>query len=164
MKQNLSEKPAIFRPRRPTPPHDSSPSASDLANGAVDSSIRAPVSSANLQCVGSEPTVRRLIEGLEVAIVVLDAGVIVDANIQAPALFGRSVGAILGLHVKELVTNESLMRLAHFLEFDDAEPILVLGLCQDQRSFPLQLRAVASIIGDGHRLRITSMTRCETDD
>jgi len=64
------------------------------------------------------------------------------------------------LHVKELVTNESLMRLAQFLETDDPEPAAVLGLRQDDRTFPVQLKAVASIISGGRRLRVTLLMRC----
>lgn len=152
MKQNHFEKPATFPPQR-AKPRDPCLSSSDLATGA-------PVFAANLQFVRSEPPLRHFIEGLEMAIIVLDSGIIVEANNQVPAFFGRSVGALLGLHVKELVTNESLTRLAHFLDLDAPKPVFVLGLCQDQPSFPLQLRAVAAIIGDGHRLRVTSLTRC----
>ena len=97
---------------------------------------------------------------MEEAILVLDSGVIVESNHRAPALFGRSAGAILGLHLKELVTSESVMRLAEFLEFDDSEPAVVLGMRQDDRAFPLQLRAIASIINGGRRLRVTSLSRC----
>jgi len=134
--------------------------SSGLGSGAADSSVRAAVAEVGLQSLRSEPTIRRWIEGLEIAIVVLDTGVIVETNHRAPALFGRAAGAILGLHVKELVTTDSLMRLAHFLEFDDPEPAMVLGVRQDDGTVPLQLRAIASIINSGRRLRVTSLTRC----
>ena len=122
--------------------------------------IREPVSAASLESVRSDTTIRRWIEELEESIVVLDSGIIVAANNRAPTLFNRSVGAIMGLHFKELVTNESLMRLLHFLEFDDPEPALVFGLRQDDRTFPLQLKSVASIVGGSRRLRVTMLTRC----
>ena len=131
-----------------------------LGSGAAYSAVRAPVAEVSLQSLQTEPTIRRWIEGLEIAIVVLDTGVIVETNHRAPALFGRSAGAILGLHVKELVTNDSLLRLAHFLEFDVPEPTMVLGVRQDDGTVPLQLRAIASIISSGRRLRVTSLTRC----
>jgi len=140
----------MIRPFRPPP-------TQRMARQPV---IREPASADNLESVQSEPTIRRWIEGLEESVVVLESGKIVEANSRAPMLFGRSVGEIVGLHLKELVSHESLMRLVHFLEFDDPEPTLVLGLRQDRRTFPLQLKAVASIIGEGRRLRVTLLTRC----
>jgi hypothetical protein len=136
------------------------PQSSGLGSGAANSSARAPVAAAGLQSLRSEPTIRRWIEELDEAVVVLDSGIIVETNHRAPALFGRSAGAILGLHVKELVSNESLIRLAHFLEFDDPEPAVVLGLRQDDGTLPLHMKAIAAIICGGRRLRVTSLTRC----
>lgn len=138
---------------------DSSPSPG-FAAGQGNSSDRGLVPTTNRQPAQSQPTIRRWIEELEEAIVVLDEGIIVENNSRAPALFGRQAGAIQGWHLKELVTEESLMRLTLFLEYDDPEPALVLGVRQDHRAFPLQMKAVASIIADGRRLRVTSLARC----
>jgi len=142
----------------------SDPLSPGLATGQAQCSDAPSASEAEPGSVQSEPTIRRWIEELEEAIVVLDSGVIVETNSRAPSLFGRVDGAIRGCHIKDLVTEESLMRLAHFLEFDDPEPALVLGRRQDHRTFPLQLKAVASIIGNGRRLRVTSLNRCGAID
>lgn len=139
-------------------PH-SSPSSS-LAAGQGNSSAHGPAAVTNQPPAQTEPTIRRWIEELEEAIVVLDEGIIVETNSRAPALFGRQAGTIQGWHLRELVTEESVMRLALFLEYDDPEPALVLGVRQDRRAFPLQMKAVASIIADGRRLRVTSLVRC----
>ena len=142
----------------PSPPP--SGFAKGFATGARGAAAHAAESDATEQSVPSESTIRRWIEELEEAIVVLDEGIIIETNRRAPSLFGRQVGAIRGCHIKELVTEESLIRLAHFLEFDAPEPAQVLGLRQDHRTFPLQLKAVASIIAEGRRLRVTALTRC----
>ena len=145
-----------------SPPDAPSPG---FATGYAQSNHAPSASEAELGPVRSEPTIRRWIEELEEAIVVLDSGVIVESNSRAPSLFGRQEDrAILGCHIKDLVTEESLMRLANFLEFDDPEPAMVLGRRQDRRTFPLQLKAVASIIGNGRRLRVTSLNRCGAID
>ena len=154
-----------FEIRMPIPPQGGnrgppSQPASGLANGAAEPVIREPASADDLRSVQSENAIHRWIEAMEESVVVLDAGIIVESNRRAPMHFGRSDGEIQGLHIKELVANESLMRLAHFLEFDDPEPTLVLGLRKDRRTFPLQLKAVASIVGKGRRLRVTMLTRC----
>jgi hypothetical protein len=128
--------------------------------GAEDLSTREPLPANGSEPAQSEPTIRRWIEELEEPVVVLDSGIIVETNSRAHALFRMQAGTMVKLHINKLVTEESLMRLADFLEFDDHEPAVVLGLRQDRRTFPLQLKSMASIICNGRRLRVTSLSRC----
>jgi len=136
------------------------PPSSSCATGAGVPLARAKVYTTGIETEQFGPSIHRWIEELEEAIVVLDSGIIVESNSRAPSLFGRPARSILGWHLKQLVTGESLMRLSHFLEFDDPEPALLLAVRHDRRTFPLQLKAIASIIGNGCRLRVTSLTRC----
>jgi hypothetical protein len=105
-----------------------------------------------------ELQIRRLIDEMEVGIVLLDAGTIIAANSKVPVLMERAAHELVASRLEEVVSPGSLFRLLNWLDSSGHEPVLVLAARGLGESVLLQLKRLASLSYGGRQVQVVSVT------
>ncbi len=104
----------------------------------------------------SEERFRLLANEVVEGIVLIEHGVIFDANESFTRMYGYSLEELIGVSPVELVTSEMRELVARRISTGSEEPYEVQGLKKDGTVFPIEVRP-RRIPYEGRRVRVTSV-------
>jgi PAS domain-containing protein len=104
-----------------------------------------------------ECKVRRQLDELPGAVVLLDQGMIVEMNTRAPAILGRPAEQILCHSLKEFARSDDAPRLTRWLESELLSPLLVIAVGIGKGQVGIWLQQHGHFTYQGRRVCMTSL-------
>lgn len=102
---------------------------------------------------------RRLMDATFEGLFIHDAGVVLDANRAAAAMFGRAVGELNSCHISELIAEESCRILMRQIHSRSHVPCAVTARHKDGTDIPLEIVVKAILTCNGRRIEILAVSQ-----
>lgn len=106
--------------------------------------------------------VRRQLDGMPGAVVLLHNGMIVEVNSRVAAILGCPAEQVIGHRLDEFTSVNDSSKLARWLQWEIQAPLLVVAVRKDGGVFSLQLERHGHMTFEGRRVCMTSLMAGDT--